>query len=286
MKTLTRKQLSSIISAGDPNKDVKAILKARAIALGKYLVEHNAVDQYFELNKFDVEYEFYTHISGSVGRKYELNENINRDLNFTRLDHDVATYCYTHLFDKVFHPIVNGYENSDKYEVYSFTLREKTVKLDSLQYNLEGWTYEYSLVRFTLNDTSNYLNVVMVSNKGNADLFKEVYKDSIQFVSKPHHQNYHSELLRVLGQKDVNTYRENSFTEPWLSNQKLDYKREFLYTKDWVRDFNTSYRTTLERMHFLIKDLPSTYDEDMFISHLWTMIPEYYIDTANVQTVN
>jgi hypothetical protein len=278
MKILTRDKIKQLLAEGDPTKELKLQLRDRAIALAAFLLEQNAVTEYFEINKFDVEYEFFTHIIGLTGRSYPLNKMIKQELNFSDIENTdlIASYCYGPLFDQVFMPAINKHSVSDVFEVHSFTLREKGLDVNTLQYNLDSWAPEYSLVRFILNDTSRYINVVMIANQGNVRLFKDVYNDNIHYSSKPSHQDYQRELLRVLGSQDINTYRQESFREPWLSKQKLDYKREIVATKDWIKDFNARYKSTLSSMQHIFKNLPDNYSDELFIASFWSQLPSYY----------
>jgi hypothetical protein len=82
-------------------------------------------------------------------------------------------------------------------------------------------------------------------------------------------------VLRALGNKDRNTYKPDSFREPWLSNTPLDYEREVVRSKNWVDYVNSCHHNTMKKVEPFIEQLDVS-EEDFFNSLFWATIPESY----------
>lgn len=280
MITLNRAIIQEKLKQGDPDYDLKQLLKKRAIDLATYLVDSDLVEEYHQLSELTLDYMFYSHIVGGTFVDCKLSSQVVKDCNFTRLEtpSSVGAYCYDTLFNKVFTPIVNGHLNYNSQSVYYFSLRSKLLNLKLLEYDLDNWADEYTIIKFTINNNTDYINVVLSANDGTIEVFKDKYKDYIRYTSRPHRQDYYEEVLRALGNKDVNTYKPNSFREPWLSDTPLDYEREVLRSKNWIDCFNNSIKATRKNMEPIWEKLGIS-EEQLFDSFFWSTIPESYVQT-------
>jgi len=277
MITLNRAVIQEKLKQGDPDSDLKMLLKQRAVELATYLVDSDLVEEYYNLSELTLDFMFYSHLLGGTFINCKFSEQLVKDLNFTRIKApaSVGEYCYNTLFNKVFTPIVNGHLNYNSHSVYYFSLKNKLLNLDVLEYDLDTWADEYTIIKFTLNKTGEYLNIVLYANDGTIELFKDKYKDHIHYTSRPHKQDYYEEVLRALGNKDINTYKPDSFREPWLSDVPLDYEREVLRSKNWLDYFNICHTNIMKNIE-PIKEQLTVSEEEFFNSLFWATIPESY----------
>jgi hypothetical protein len=277
MITLNRAILLEKLKHGDPNKEIKLILKQRAVELANYLVDSELVEEYYALSEFTLDFVFFSHLLGNKFIDCKFSEQLVKDLNFTRIDapDSVGEYCYNTLYHKIFTPIIHGYHNYDSNSVYYFSLRNKLLNLDVLEYDLDNWADEYTIIKFTLNKSNEYINVVFSANDSTINLFKNKYKDYIHYTNRPHRQDYYEEVLRALGNRDINTYKSDSFMEPWLSTGSLDYEREVLRTKNWIDYFNSCHSNLMKNVEPFIDKISIT-EEEFFDSFFWATIPESY----------
>lgn len=227
---------------------MKKIINERAEKMVSVLKENQLFEEFLEFNNEMLGYAVSIFLSGRRPYDDPLSIKIQKLLSFSEIEFDdiSSDYSMFYIEDYVFVPAMYNlpYYRSNK-KTYVIVFDGSKVTANTLKQWLNfNVAYIYSIQIHN----SIWYNVALRGKETEVEQLLINKKKFVVSVLRPQDDDIEKAHKFVSGYFDRPTYKEGTFTEPWLDRRDLRYTRDFIDHIDPLADEKARFLSNRERL--------------------------------------